>query len=57
VAARAAPAHESTTRSAASISSCSLRRRTPRTVDASIKREEADVPRNPELENTGAFNA
>ena len=32
------------------------RRRTPRTVDASIKREEADVPRNPELENTGAFN-
>jgi aspartyl-tRNA(Asn)/glutamyl-tRNA(Gln) amidotransferase subunit A len=33
------------------------RRRTPRTVDASIKREETDVPRNPELENTGAFNA
>lgn len=32
------------------------RRRTPRTVDASIKREETDVPRNPELENTGAFN-
>jgi len=33
------------------------RRRTPRTVDASIKREETDVPRNPELENTGQFNA
>jgi aspartyl-tRNA(Asn)/glutamyl-tRNA(Gln) amidotransferase subunit A len=32
------------------------RRRTPRTVDASIKREETDVPRNPEMENTGAFN-
>jgi aspartyl-tRNA(Asn)/glutamyl-tRNA(Gln) amidotransferase subunit A len=32
------------------------RRRTPRTVEASIKREETDVPRNPELENTGAFN-
>ena len=32
------------------------RRRTPRTVDASIKREETDVPRNPELDNTGAFN-
>ena len=32
------------------------RRRTPRTVDAAIKREETDVPRNPELENTGAFN-
>ena len=32
------------------------RRRTPRTIDASIKREETDVPRNPELENTGAFN-
>jgi len=32
------------------------RRRTPRTVDASIKREETDVPRNPELENTGTFN-
>ena len=30
------------------------RRRTPRTVDASIKREETDIPRNPELENTGA---
>ncbi|MBI4471287.1 MAG: amidase [Acidobacteria bacterium] len=32
------------------------RRRTPRTVDAAIKREETDEPRNPELENTGAFN-
>lgn len=32
------------------------RRRTPRTVEAAIKREETDVPRNPELENTGAFN-
>jgi len=32
------------------------RRRSPRTVDAAIKREETDVPRNPELENTGAFN-
>jgi len=32
------------------------RRRTPRTVDSSIKREETDIPRNPELENTGAFN-
>jgi aspartyl-tRNA(Asn)/glutamyl-tRNA(Gln) amidotransferase subunit A len=32
------------------------RRRTPRTVDASVKREESDKPRNPELENTGAFN-
>jgi aspartyl-tRNA(Asn)/glutamyl-tRNA(Gln) amidotransferase subunit A len=32
------------------------RRRTPRTVDASIKREETDTPRNPELENPGAFN-
>lgn len=32
------------------------RRRTPRTVEAAIKREEVDVPRNPELENTGAFN-
>ena len=32
------------------------RRHTPRTVNASIKREETDVPRNPELENTGAFN-
>jgi aspartyl-tRNA(Asn)/glutamyl-tRNA(Gln) amidotransferase subunit A len=32
------------------------RRRTPRTIEAAIKREETDVPRNPELENTGAFN-
>jgi aspartyl-tRNA(Asn)/glutamyl-tRNA(Gln) amidotransferase subunit A len=32
------------------------RRHTPRTVDASVEREETDVPRNPELENTGAFN-
>jgi aspartyl-tRNA(Asn)/glutamyl-tRNA(Gln) amidotransferase subunit A len=32
------------------------RRRTPRTIDASIKREESDKPRNPELENTGQFN-
>jgi len=32
------------------------RRRTPRTIDASIKREETDKPRNPELENTGQFN-
>jgi aspartyl-tRNA(Asn)/glutamyl-tRNA(Gln) amidotransferase subunit A len=32
------------------------RRRAPRTVDASIKREESDKPRNPELENTGQFN-
>lgn len=32
------------------------RRRTPRTVDAALKREETDVPRNPELENTGPFN-
>jgi aspartyl-tRNA(Asn)/glutamyl-tRNA(Gln) amidotransferase subunit A len=33
------------------------RRHTPRTVDAAIEREETDVPRNPELENTGQFNA
>ena len=33
------------------------RKRTPRTVDASVKREQTDVPRNPELENTNAFNA
>jgi aspartyl-tRNA(Asn)/glutamyl-tRNA(Gln) amidotransferase subunit A len=33
------------------------RRRSPRTVDAAIKREETDVPRNPELENTQPFNA
>ncbi len=32
------------------------RRHTPRTVNASIKREETDKPRNPELENTGQFN-
>ncbi len=32
------------------------RRRTPRTIDAAIKREESDKPRNPELENTGEFN-
>jgi len=32
------------------------RRRTPRTIDASIKREENDKPMNPELENTGPFN-
>ncbi|MFN8060755.1 MAG: amidase [Vicinamibacterales bacterium] len=33
------------------------RRRSPRTIDAAIKREETDVARNPELENTQAFNA
>jgi aspartyl-tRNA(Asn)/glutamyl-tRNA(Gln) amidotransferase subunit A len=33
------------------------RRRTPRTVEAAIKREETDVPRNPELDNTAAFNS
>ena len=32
------------------------RRHTPRTVDASIKREESDKARNPELENTGQFD-
>jgi aspartyl-tRNA(Asn)/glutamyl-tRNA(Gln) amidotransferase subunit A len=32
------------------------RRRTPRTIDASIKREESDKIRNPEIENTGQFN-
>ena len=32
------------------------RRHTPRTIDAAIKREESDKPRNPELENTGQFN-
>ncbi|MEO8027441.1 MAG: amidase [Bryobacteraceae bacterium] len=32
------------------------RRHTPRTVDASIKRETERTPRNPELENTGQFN-
>jgi aspartyl-tRNA(Asn)/glutamyl-tRNA(Gln) amidotransferase subunit A len=33
------------------------RRHTPRTVDASIKREESDKPRNPEQENTQPFDA
>lgn len=33
------------------------RRRTPRTVDAAIKRETTEKPRNPELENPGDFNA
>ena len=33
------------------------RRRTPRTVVESIKRELGDKPRNPELENPGDFNA
>jgi aspartyl-tRNA(Asn)/glutamyl-tRNA(Gln) amidotransferase subunit A len=32
------------------------RRHSPRTIDASIKREETDKPRNPELENTSQFN-
>ena len=32
------------------------RRRTPRTIDAALKREESDKMRNPELENTGQFN-
>ncbi len=32
------------------------RRRTPRKIDAAIKREESDKPRNPEVENTGAFD-
>ena len=32
------------------------RRHTPRTIDAAIKREENDKPRNPELENTQAFD-
>jgi aspartyl-tRNA(Asn)/glutamyl-tRNA(Gln) amidotransferase subunit A len=32
------------------------RRRTPRLIEAAIKREEAEKPRNPELENTGNFN-
>jgi aspartyl-tRNA(Asn)/glutamyl-tRNA(Gln) amidotransferase subunit A len=32
------------------------RRHTPRTIDAAIKREETDKPRNPELENTGQFD-
>jgi aspartyl-tRNA(Asn)/glutamyl-tRNA(Gln) amidotransferase subunit A len=33
------------------------RRRTPRGIDASIKRSEETKPRNPELENTGDFNS
>jgi len=33
------------------------RRHTPRTVEASIRREESDKPRNPEQENTQAFDA
>jgi aspartyl-tRNA(Asn)/glutamyl-tRNA(Gln) amidotransferase subunit A len=32
------------------------RRRTPRKIDAAIKREETDKPRNPEVENTGQFD-
>jgi aspartyl-tRNA(Asn)/glutamyl-tRNA(Gln) amidotransferase subunit A len=32
------------------------RRRTPRTVDAALEREDTDKPRNPELENTEPFN-
>ena len=32
------------------------RRRTPRKIDAAIKREESDKMRNPELENTGQFD-
>jgi aspartyl-tRNA(Asn)/glutamyl-tRNA(Gln) amidotransferase subunit A len=32
------------------------RRHTPRTIDAALKREENDKPRNPELENTQAFD-
>jgi len=32
------------------------RRHTPRTIEAAIKREESDKPRNPEMENTGQFN-
>jgi aspartyl-tRNA(Asn)/glutamyl-tRNA(Gln) amidotransferase subunit A len=32
------------------------RRHTPRTIDAAIKRETDDKPKNPELENTGAFD-
>jgi aspartyl-tRNA(Asn)/glutamyl-tRNA(Gln) amidotransferase subunit A len=38
-----------------SISSTQTSRASSRT-HAAIKREETDVPRNPELENTGAFN-
>ena len=33
------------------------RRRIPRKIDAAIKRERTDKPLNPELENTGQFNA
>jgi aspartyl-tRNA(Asn)/glutamyl-tRNA(Gln) amidotransferase subunit A len=32
------------------------RRKTPRTVEAAIKREETEKMLNPELENTGQFN-
>lgn len=32
------------------------RRHTPRTIDAALKREENEKPRNPELENTQAFD-
>ena len=32
------------------------RRRTPRKIDAAIKREESDKPENPEMENTPQFN-
>jgi aspartyl-tRNA(Asn)/glutamyl-tRNA(Gln) amidotransferase subunit A len=32
------------------------RRHTPRTVEAAIKREDDDKPKNPELENTSAFD-
>jgi len=32
------------------------RRRTPRTIDAAIKREANEKPMNPEIENTGQFN-
>jgi aspartyl-tRNA(Asn)/glutamyl-tRNA(Gln) amidotransferase subunit A len=32
------------------------RRRTPRTIEAAIQREETERARNPEMENTGAFN-
>ncbi len=32
------------------------RRHTPRTVEAAIKREDDEKPKNPELENTGAFD-
>jgi aspartyl-tRNA(Asn)/glutamyl-tRNA(Gln) amidotransferase subunit A len=33
------------------------RRRIPRTIDAAIRRERNDKPLNPELDNTGQFNA